>query len=63
MGDHLIIEPEHPFWTEQTAPAGRRLAEGYEYTSDSNTSWLDVATLRQLLGERQPVTESSLAAR
>ncbi|HEV3123369.1 MAG TPA: UDP-N-acetylglucosamine 4,6-dehydratase (inverting) [Candidatus Dormibacteraeota bacterium] len=62
-GDHLVIEPEHPFWTTATDNGRRALPEGYSYTSDSNDVWLDVVTLRQLLGETQPVAETTLASR
>jgi UDP-N-acetylglucosamine 4,6-dehydratase len=59
--DHLIIEPEHPFWDSDSTD-GQRLPEGYTYTSDNNDTWLDVDKLRRLLGETQRVAETSLAS-
>jgi UDP-N-acetylglucosamine 4,6-dehydratase len=38
--DYFIIESEHPYWGRREFDGGRKLAEGYRYTSDTNTRWL-----------------------
>lgn len=44
-----IVEPEHAFWTRHDPADGTAVAEDFVYASDSNTQWLDIAELRELL--------------
>jgi UDP-N-acetylglucosamine 4,6-dehydratase len=34
--DYYLIEPEFPFWSERIVIGGRRLREGFRYSSDNN---------------------------
>lgn len=44
----LVIEPEHPFWTEDKhIKGGKELPIGFRYTSGENTDWV---TNKQLIG-------------
>jgi UDP-N-acetylglucosamine 4,6-dehydratase/5-epimerase len=44
-----VIKPNHPWWTEQNWVNGRRLPEGFHYTSDSNTQWMTPRELEELV--------------
>jgi UDP-N-acetylglucosamine 4,6-dehydratase len=44
-----VVVPEHPFWGSRATNHGTRVAEEFYYSSDSNTEWLDVNQLRELL--------------
>lgn len=47
---HYVIAPEHPWWDTDTHPhIGHAVADGFSYASDSNTWWLDQASLAALL--------------
>jgi UDP-N-acetylglucosamine 4,6-dehydratase/5-epimerase len=55
-----IVEPEHAFWT-RTEPADTTpVAENFVYTSDSNTQWLDIPELRELLATVPHTTMAAL---
>ncbi|TFE03938.1 UDP-N-acetylglucosamine 4,6-dehydratase (inverting) [Jeotgalibacillus salarius] len=49
--NYYIIQPEFPWWTNDHATDGRRLENGFKYTSDNNTQWLTVEELRTLIEE------------
>lgn len=49
--DHFVIEPEFPFWTKKMRQGGRKLPDGFRYTSDSNTMWLDKEALKKMADE------------
>lgn len=50
LEDRYVIEPLHPWWDEDGVDdAGRRLPEGFSYTSDSNEQWLQVPELQELI--------------
>jgi UDP-N-acetylglucosamine 4,6-dehydratase len=44
-----VVVPEDPFWGSRATTHGTRVAEEFYYSSDSNTEWLDVNQLRELL--------------
>ncbi len=46
-----VVVPEHPFWGARASADGTRVAEEFHYSSDSNTEWLDVNDLRDLLAK------------
>ena len=48
--DMYVVEPLFPWWTNSQWSGGRRLAEGFEYTSDNNTQWLTDAELLEMIG-------------
>ena len=52
-----VVEPEHTFWGERGIDGAKPVAEGFVYTSDSNTEWLDVPALRSLMATGQRASE------
>ncbi|MDT3682889.1 MAG: UDP-N-acetylglucosamine 4,6-dehydratase (inverting) [Truepera sp.] len=50
IGDRYVIQPEFPWWAS-THLEGDPVPEGFAYTSDRNDEWLDIAALREMLGE------------
>ena len=46
-----VVVPEHPFWGSRATNVGAHVAEDFYYSSDSNTEWLDVDDLRDLLSK------------
>jgi UDP-N-acetylglucosamine 4,6-dehydratase len=49
--DSYIIQPAHPWWTSENWTDGAPLPEGFSYTSDNNSDWLDASQLRALARE------------
>lgn len=49
---HYIIYPQM-VWNEsrKVTPTGKRVKEGFSYSSDSNTEWLDIDDLKRMLEE------------
>lgn len=47
--DFFVIEPEHPWWSREKWQGGKRLPEGFRYTSDKNTQWLTKQELKKLI--------------
>ena len=45
MADYFVIEPELRFWNKNSGHVGKPLPEGFRYTSESNTAWLDADEL------------------
>lgn len=47
---HYIIYPHYNWWGDRDRiPGGKLVEPGFEYSSGSNTMWLDVEAIRQLL--------------
>lgn len=47
---HFIVYPHYNWWeTNRVLPGGVRVADGFEYSSGTNTQWLDVEQLREKL--------------
>jgi len=46
-----IIQPAHPWWDARNWAAGRRLPDGFRYTSDTNSMWLVNEQLQELIGQ------------
>ena len=46
---YFIIEPELPFWNSKQIRGGRRIPDGFRYSSDTNTEWLSPGALRDIL--------------
>jgi len=44
----FVIRPSHPWWAEENWAEGSPLPDGYRYSSDTNTEWLDASRLREL---------------
>ena len=47
MGDYFVIQPEMDWWPNTLKGDG--LPEGFSYSSDTNTSWLSVPELREMV--------------
>ncbi len=51
---HYIIYPHYSWWEEhRILPGGKKVEDGFEYSSGTNTEWLDVLQLRELLEQMQ----------
>ena len=53
--DMFIVKPEFSWWTHGRWEQGRRLADGFRYTSDANTEWLTVPEICRVADECVPV--------
>jgi len=51
LEDMFIIQPLHPWWSIENWAQARPLPEGFKYSSDTNTRWLSVEELRNLIEE------------
>lgn len=52
--DYYVIQPQFPWWDEkryQEERGGRKVPEGFSYSSDQNDLWLTVEELKQMIGE------------
>jgi UDP-N-acetylglucosamine 4,6-dehydratase/5-epimerase len=47
--DMYIIQPSHSWWSRENWMAGKPLAEGFRYASDTNDVWLTGRELRELV--------------
>lgn len=47
--NYFVVEPEFHWWTDKNLNGGRRLQDGFRYTSDKNTEWLTVEILREMV--------------
>jgi UDP-N-acetylglucosamine 4,6-dehydratase (inverting) len=47
---YFVIEPELKFWSKNDSAGGRKLVEGFRYSSDMNTQWLSIANLCDMIG-------------
>lgn len=48
MGDHYVIQPEMEWWVDSTLK-GEAVADGFAYSSETNTDWLSDAQLREMI--------------
>ncbi|TQR17400.1 UDP-N-acetylglucosamine 4,6-dehydratase (inverting) [Psychrobacillus vulpis] len=48
---YFVIQPEFPWWSEKYRDGGKKLVEGFKYTSDLNNEWLSVEELKSLIEE------------
>ena len=46
---YYVIPPEFPFWNLKLK--GKQLPEGFAYTSDTNTQWLDSRTMSDIVSD------------
>lgn len=49
--DYYVIQPEFTWWKKEKHLEGKTLADGFAYTSDSNTEWLTIEQLKELVEE------------
>jgi len=45
-----IVMPEHPWWDANAVGLGKPLNDGFTYASNTNTQWLGVEELAELIG-------------
>ena len=50
MGTHYVMQPQQPWWDEESVNGGAVVPDGFSYRSDNNPHRLDVAEVRELLG-------------
>ncbi|UNL84779.1 UDP-N-acetylglucosamine 4,6-dehydratase (inverting) [Priestia koreensis] len=46
---YYVIQPEFPWWSDEIMTDGKKLSDGFKYTSDLNSEWLTVEELRELV--------------
>jgi UDP-N-acetylglucosamine 4,6-dehydratase len=49
MGTHYVIQPEMEWWRPAQPLAGTPVADGFSYASDTNSAWLTVDQLRDMV--------------
>lgn len=53
LDDMFVIQPTHSFWQLDNWVEAKPLADGFRYTSNTNTSWLTVAELQHMVAQLQ----------
>lgn len=48
MGDHYVIQPEMEWWQDSNLQ-GQAVADGFSYSSETNTEWLSDEALREMI--------------
>jgi UDP-N-acetylglucosamine 4,6-dehydratase len=51
LDDLFVVQPEHPWWDTTAWKTGKKLPDGFRYSSDSNSQWLTIEQLQELLGK------------
>lgn len=51
LADFYVIQPDFPWWEETNWRAGRPCAEGFQYSSDTNSHWLTRDEMRGIITE------------
>lgn len=51
LDDRYIKMPDFPFWKVTPPENAQPVADGFEYTSDNNSLWLDVEDLKEILNQ------------
>ena len=51
FNDCFVIEPEHPFWKKKNFVGGKKLPDGFRYTSATNKKWLTKNQLNKIIKE------------
>jgi UDP-N-acetylglucosamine 4,6-dehydratase (inverting) len=46
--DYFIIEPEFSFWDKENHKEGKLISNGFVYSSDKNTDWLDKDKIKEI---------------
>jgi len=49
LDDLYIIKPEFPWWGDDLWTEGKPLPDGFKYASDTNSRWLSVEELREMV--------------
>jgi len=51
MGDYYVIQPEFEWWSRDRLDGGESVPDGFSYSSDTNTRWLTVDELRDMVAD------------
>lgn len=51
LPDRYVIQPAHPWWAQENWDEGKKLAEGFSYSSDTNDEWLTPEALQRMINE------------
>ena len=51
FSDSYVIEPDPPFWEISEKIRGKKLPEGFRYTSENNTVWMTKSKLMKIIEE------------
>ena len=51
LDDSYVIQPAHPWWAIENWSDGNTLPDGFFYSSENNSEWLDASKLRAFAGE------------
>ena len=46
-----VVQPNYSWWQRQNYKSGRKLPEGFTYTSNNNDMWLSIEDLREIVHE------------
>ena len=47
--DSFVIEPEHAFWNKNNFNGGKKVTDGFTYSSDNNSEWLTQKELKKII--------------
>lgn len=50
--NYYVIQPEFPWWGSTNCVDGKHCPDGFRYSSETNTWWLNVEEIRRLVGEQ-----------
>jgi UDP-N-acetylglucosamine 4,6-dehydratase/5-epimerase len=56
--DMYVIQPSHPWWKSENWVSGKRLPEGFRYSSDTNERWLTRRELEELVTPETSAAEA-----
>jgi len=54
LDDMYVIQPGHSWWSEENWKTGRKLSDGFRYSSDSNPRWMTAEELQELIDAGSP---------
>ena len=54
LPDMYVIQPAHSWWADDNWWEGKKLKDGFRYTSDTNSEWLREQHLQEMLASFQP---------
>ena len=46
---HYIIYPHYTWWNREILPGGKKVTQGFEYSSGTNTEWLSIEDIKKRL--------------
>lgn len=56
-----VIMPDHSWWKRHNYESGRKVPEGFVYSSNRNDHWLDIEALRKITRPASPGTDDAVA--